>query len=723
MLRKSPKSSKIFITTKYNYMRLLIGLLIVTLTCSVTFTNVYGQDSTKTETTSELPKPLPAPKPKPIGKPQITGDSPSTSSQIQVVLKKGEVAELDGEPSLKWGEVAIEDLKMTSYAFDTSANEVLLLNYSEVSRGFYEGNYGVFYDYHYRIKIMEKSKYSGGEIELTSDNYNQIVRTKAQTINYVDGAIERIKVKEILNDNQGGGYVLYRFSFPEIRDGSVLEYKYRIFCKNPVLIENIYLQALIPVVWSELRFFEMNELEYKVVPLGGKHEYFYEGKEQKEANSYHEGGTEYRWVMKNLPAVDYEDYISSINNNLQKISIQLHSYEFDGRKEYVFKDWDVFCERYYNDGDVMKQVDNANSVKKLLKDIKKPLAALQTDKEKMIFIFDYIEERMNWNGNYNIYITEDLKTAYKYGNGSSADINYLLMAALRQIGIKAYPILISTRTKGRLYKGYPLSKQFEQVIVQAEIGNEVYRFDATYDEVPYNLMPYPNLNYEGLLIKNGKGEWIDMSAELATKTVQVEMEITDEGAMSGTFEYIRDSYRAFQVRQDVDEMGIEKYTKRYFSDVFPESKVTNLTFDNLEDDAKILTEKMDFVAENACQIAGDLMYFDLLMGLGFSESMFREEKRTKPVEMTYPLVDDYTFKIKIPEGYEAEELPSDLDISLPNNAAKYTFTIEVKDGYLFYNARLELIKVYYEVSEFEDLKNFMDKVVEKQTSQVVLKKK
>jgi hypothetical protein len=489
------------------------------------------------------------------------------------------------------------------------------------------------------------------------------------------------------------------------------------------LIESVYFQSVVPVVWGELRFFEMNELEYKIVPLGGKHEYFYEGKEKKEANSFHDGGTEYRWVMKNLPAVDYEDYISSIDNSLRRMAIQLHAYEFEEGKQYVFKDWDAFCERYYNDGDVMQQVDNPKNVKKLLKDIKKPLAVLKTDKEKMIYIFDYVEESMNWNGSYNIYATGDLKKAYEYRSGSSSDINFLVMAALRNSGIKAYPILISTREKGRLYKDYPLAKQFEHVIVQAEIGNEVYRFDATYDETPYNLMPYPNLNYDGLLIKNGKGEWIDMVAELATKTVQVEMEISEEGGMSGTFEYIRDAYRAFEVRQDVDELGIEKYTERYFSDFFPESKVTNLTFDNLEDDAKKLTEKMDFSAENVCQMSGDLMYFDLLMGLGFSESMFREQKRTQPVEITYPLVDSYTFKIKIPKGYEAEELPSDLDISLPDGAAKYTFTIEAKDGYLIYNAHLELIKVYYEVSEFSALRDFMDKVVEKQTSQVVMKKK
>lgn len=709
-------------------MRLLIGLLIVTLICGVASTSIYGQDSTKVEEATPPPAPrpiatpIPAPKPKPIIKSVDSEELPSASDKIQNVIKKDKETKLDGEPDLDWGAVSVEDLKMTVYEPDTAANEILLLNYSEIGRGFHEGNYGVFYDYHYRIKIMEKSKYSGGEIELLSDNYNNVLRIKAQTINYVDGAVERVKVKEILNDDQGRGSTLYRFSFPEIRDGSVLEYKYRIFCSNPVLIENVFLQSLIPVVWSELRLFEMNELEYKVIPLGEKREYFHTGKEKKEANSFHDGGTEYRWVLKNVPAVEYEEYTSSIDNSLLKMAIQLHSYEFDNKKQYVFKDWETFCKMYYNDEDVMLQVYNRKNVKKLLKDLKKPLAAAQSEKDKMITIFNHVRDNMNWNGSYNIYVTEDLKTAYQYRNGSSADINYMIIAALTHSGIKAYPILLSTRENGRLYKDYPLAKQFEHVIVQAEVGGEIYRFDGIFKSVPYNLMPYPNLNYYGLLIKESKGEWIDMSAELATKKVLVEMEITEEGAMSGTFEYVRDSYRAFQVRQDIDEMGIEKYTDRYFDDIFPGSKVTNLTLDNLEDWSKTLTEKMDFYSENACQVAGDLMYFNLLMGLGFSESMFREHKRTQPVEMTYPLIDDYTFKIKIPEGYKAEELPNDLDISLPNNAAKYTFTIKEENGYLLYNAHLELIKVYYDVIDFKELKDFMDKVVEKQTSQVVLKK-
>ena len=696
-------------------MRLLPSFLIIII-YFFSFSNAYGQDSTKAA--AEVPPPPP------LSKPILTREIPSMTSQIQGIFKQKEKStNLEGEPNLKWGQVENEYLKMTSYKPDTLANVILLLSYANIDRGFQDGDYGVSYNYHYRIKVIDKSKYSGGEIELLSTDYNKIIQLNAQTINWTDGAVERIKVKEILTDDQNGGSTLYRFSFPEIKDGSVLEYKYQIFCPNSVLIEPVYFQSLVPTVWSELKFLEMDKLEYKIIPLGGKHEYFHEGEETVKGNNFHDGGTEYRWIMKDVPSIDYEEYTNSIENHMAKMAIQLHAYEVDGNKQYIFKDWEAYCKLYNSDEDAMLQVEDAKQVKKLMKDLKKPLATAKSDKDKMILIFNYLRDNINWNGRFNIYITADLKTSYKFRSGSSADINFMLLAALKKTGIKAYPILLSTREHGHIHKGYPLAKQFDQVIIQAEIGNEIYILDGTLEEFPYNLLPYPDLNYEGLLIKDGKREWIDINAKRSDKIVQVNMEISDEGTMVGTFEYKREGYGAFSVRQDIEELGYEKYQKRYFSDIYPESNVTNLKFQDLEDNSKILVENMDFKAENACQVAGDLMYFDLCMGLGFSESVFRTDKRTQPVERGYPLVDDYTFRMKLPESYKMEELPADLDISLPNNAARYTFKIIEKDGYLEYNARLEWLGVYYEVSEFGALKDFMEQVVEKQTAQVVLKKK
>ncbi len=702
-------------------MRLLLLSLLMSMLSMITV--LSAQDSTQVDKREAVGTPIPKPIP-------VQRSDKSTFDMVKDAFSSGnkskegtaEPTSIKDEPDLEWGKVDWEYLKMKRYEKDTSANEILLLNYTKIDRAFYEGQYGVFYDYHYRVKIVDKSKYQGGEIELLSNMKDRLVNVKAQTINWVDGAVEHIKVKEILTDEQGEGRTLYRFSFPEIKDGSVLEYKYRIFSSNPVLIENIFLQSVIPIAWTELRLFEMNELEYKVILLGNV-DFFYIGKTNIEGNEIHDGGKEYRWVIKDVKAVPTEDYTLSIKNNLARMAIQLHSYTVQSKKDYIFKDWDDYSKAYYLDGDAMAQVFDSKNISKIKKALKLPLATSTTPKEQMIAIYNYFRDNITWSGDHNIYISSDLRTVLKYKNGTSADINYLLIAGLRSVGINAYPILISTRENGRLYRDYPLVKQFEHVIVQAEIGNEIYRFDAIYKDVPYNLMPFPNLNYEGFLIKDGKGKWVDMTSETAHKTVQAVMEVSGEGVMSGTFEYVRDSYRAFDVRQDIIEEGKEKYESVYFEAFYADSKVTNLTFENEKDFEKELVERMNFSSSSACQVAGDLIYFNALLGLGFSESMFRESQRFSPVELSYPLVDDYTFTVKIPDGYDAEELPAELHINLPNDAAVFDFTIDKVDNLITYNARLQMKKVFYEVVDFEALKHFMDQVVEKQTSQIVLKKR
>lgn len=697
-------------------MRFLLSICIAML-CSISA--LLGQDSTRitTETKRLMGKPKPMAAPKLMPKKKEVGVSSNSNN-----FKDG--MEIEAAPDLDWGQVDLEYLKMTSYDKDTLANEILLLNYSKVDRAIYQGQFGVMYHYHFRVKIFDKSKYQGGEIELLSDARDRVLKSsiKGQTINWVGGAIERVKVKEILTDDQGQGRMLYRFSFPEIMDGTVLEYKYSIFNPNPVLIADKYFQSSLPIVWSEYRFFEMSELEYKMIALNNP-KFDYKRQETVEKNETHNGGTEYRWVIKDVPGVEEESYSSVIDNHLARMAIQLHSFDFNGRKEYVFKDWDSYCETYYNDADGMGQTSSSKNTKKLLKAMKSTLAGITSKKDKMVAIYEHVRDNVEWSGDYTMYISSDLKTVYKNKHGTSADINFLLIAALKHSGINAYPVLLSTRRNGKMYREYPLTKQFNHVITQVEIGGETYLLDAIYPNVPYNLLPFPDLNHEGLLIKNNNNNWINITATTAKKTVQVDLELTEDGEMAGTFEYKRDAYRGFESRLDIEEKGKEDYERDYFSSVFSDSKVTNLRFENEDDFEKPMIERMNFTCETCGQVAGDLIYFNLLMGLGFSENIFKAPKRNMPIEMPYPFIDDYSFKIKIPEGYMTEELPAEMNIALPNNTMVFKFTIEEKEGYLNYNAHLEINEMYYNAADYQAIKDFMDKVVEKQTSQIVVKKK
>ena len=75
----------------------------------------------------------------------------------------------------------------------------------------------------------------------------------------------------------------------------------------------------------------------------------------------------------------------------------------------------------------------------------------------------------------NRYISSSAgRSAYKKAEGSVADINLKLIAALRNYNIKAYPIILSTRGHGTIHPVYPNYNEFNYVIAGIEIGGKKY---------------------------------------------------------------------------------------------------------------------------------------------------------------------------------------------------------------------------------------------------------
>jgi hypothetical protein len=631
------------------------------------------------------------------------------------------------EPDLKWGKVSDEYLKMKVFEPDTSAAVLLLLNYTSVEPGKNaNGEYGVVYSHHYRIKVINKDNYQGGDFDLYSTPYNRVKNIRAQTINWNEeaGEVEKTKVKEILTDDRGEGRYVKRFSFPNIQNGSILEYRYEVFSKRRTIIDDFYYQTTVPVVWAEYRFTEINELKYKKIYMGD-YDFFQETEKEVDENAIHDGGVEHRWIIKDLPARPKESYVTTIDNFLAKTSIQLETYEdYYGSEQYWIKDWDDYTEKYYYDEDVMGQVNNDKNLKKILKEIKPYVAQKNTDEEKIQVIYQFVQSQMHWTGDYTIYASDDLKKIYKGRVGRGADINLLLLGVLKTYGFRAYPALISTRSNGRIYKDFPLIQHFEHMIVYVDdIGDAPLFLDATHEDLPYNLLSEENLNGEALAIRNGIGQWLEIKPSVSKKVAVANMEINDEGRVAGDIEYLRDTYRAYDLRKYLEDVGYDDFKKSFFRGIMPEVEVQELKFTNENEYDKELIEYAEFSAENVGQVAGDLIYFDLLFGMGFSENPFEAETRDYPVELPYPLYDDYTFKIKIPEGYVLEEHPETVELQLPRESGSFTFVIEEKDGYVEYRATLDFVETNFLPEEYQTIRNFFDKVVETQTGQIVLKKK
>jgi hypothetical protein len=82
---------------------------------------------------------------------------------------------------IKFGEIPMEDMKMTIYEKDPSASAVVLVDYGKTT--------GFMYERHVRIKILNKEGLGWADASVPLFGNGRVQNLKASTYNLVDGKI------------------------------------------------------------------------------------------------------------------------------------------------------------------------------------------------------------------------------------------------------------------------------------------------------------------------------------------------------------------------------------------------------------------------------------------------------------------------------------------------------------------------------------------------------
>ena len=77
-----------------------------------------------------------------------------------------------------------------------------------------------------------------------------------------------------------------------------------------------------------------------------------------------------------------------------------------------------------------------------------------------------MKQKLSWNGRYELY-SRDLNKVIKAGNGSNADLNFILMGILKDYGIRSYPVVLSRRSTGVLPFNFPSLQKLNTFLVAA----------------------------------------------------------------------------------------------------------------------------------------------------------------------------------------------------------------------------------------------------------------
>ena len=106
---------------------------------------------------------------------------------------------------------------------------------------------------------------------------------------------------------------------------------------------------------------------------------------------------------------------------------------------------------------------------------------------------------------------------------------------LQTAGLKANPVMFSTRDNGIANTFYPTIYKFNSVLTSLEINGSVYLLDVTSKYCPFGVLPANDINGRGRVVNNSEGDWADLTAKGKYKEVKIyALKISADGKFNGS---------------------------------------------------------------------------------------------------------------------------------------------------------------------------------------------
>lgn len=611
-----------------------------------------------------------------------------------------------------FGNIDTADLRSTSCDFEKDANAEVLFDRGRVY--FSMAGY-LTLERHRRIKIFNEKGKEFGSIRIEYDKMygaDHILNMEAQTINLENGKIVRTKIdpKQFYFEHTDKSKDALTFTFPDVKPGCVVEYRYTLERNIASNFPAWYFQSEMPTRYSEFDAYFNSRLQFKA---------FTRTNQPFSKDTTMVGG--HFWAASNLPSSKQESFMRAPGDELQAISLLLTSIQDLNGKTIELEDtWAKLGKAMANTKDYYKELDQHLSGEDTLI---KHAAAFKTVDEKIAYLFGAVKNIIGWNDFYNWASPEGIKAAWKKRSGNSAEVNAVLYHLLKNSGVKAYPMLVSTRDNGSLDPAFVDRFQINSLVAFVPVdSNKYYVLDATNKYNTYNQVPFELLNSYGLCLNKDKDQYdmvfIENKAP-AREVILIDADISPDAKMKGSGQIASYRYNRSTELEAYKKLGEEKF-KEYLNGRDNNVKITNLRLDNMQADTLPLQQKFDFMYD--LNNSDNYIFFTPNIFTPLHDNPFLSEVRNSPVDFGYS--DDRVIvgRYKMPAGYTIQSLPKDANITMADKGVRFKRSLEKNDDYISLRYEINITRTRFQRSEYADLREFFKRMYEMLDEQIVLKK-
>lgn len=633
---------------------------------------------------------------------------------------------------IKFGKPTDEELRMTVYEPDSTAEAVVLCRLTDVGYTIQQSSFLVDYKEKFRIKVLKPegarfakvvipcqqhisinsiggTKITGMALpkpDGTSDSYfegegvsmmegvfgtdaDDIVEDiKATAINLEGGKVVKTSLKksDIVKKKIDEQNYLVEFTVPNVKEGTVIDIEYNIHSQLFWQLRDWYAQCEIPVVYAKLDMDIPSYLIFNIEDHGIQRLTYtctagsmkFKLVSDPLANPMSIVTNHYIYTGRNLKAMPKDDYVWNAKDYWAGITAELKTYRLPGMSEMDFaKTWQQIDELILGSDPFNLQLDIHSPLLQELQDAH--IQDIANQQERAAAVYQLVMKHVTWNGKYGLW-PQPTKETLQQGTGNNADINMLLIQSLKDVGLEAAPVVFRSRDQGQLPYNFPSFQKLTTFIIGIKQSAQQYAYlDVSSAGGWFNTLP-ANLLVERarLLLKDKKSQWVNLQKISRSQiTTIVEATLSADGVLSGT--------------QTSHYKGLA--AARYHTQ--QRANGGNNEF------ATEATETIPFTIRG--EVSGNKISLCPFYAAPITENPFTAGKRLMPVEFPSEESQQVTINITLPEGYVLEDKPKPISATTPDKGINGYYAVNSSAGNVQVQYRFNISKVSHPNNNYEAL--------------------
>ena len=559
----------------------------------------------------------------------------------------------------------------------------------------------------------------------------------ATTYNMVDGQLVSTPMdKSAVYYSNMGDYKEMKFTLPSAKVGSIISYSYEIHSPANFVLTPWYFQSEYPTLKSEYEVSIPAQFSYVTIsqstPLF-KGFNTLKAAEQSGTDAYVVGneGDRYSkyhttiWGRRNVQSMRQEENAGNVNDYRERIGIQLQSLDLQISaldEEGLRKAWKDFNSDIWQHNKLGRQFSDNSFFYPVLDSL---TYGVDDPLLKAKRIFAYIRNKMHCNDKISAIASRDITKVWENKDANAAEINVLLVAMLKEAGLDASPVLLSTKGRLKATHDYPMLDRFNHMIGLLIVDSVRYYLDASGKYNAFGRLPeYCYTGYARVLNKDdgypimilpqyNKERSVTKADVVSLSDVAFRVNITEYIGMNMS------SHLRQLLSTDTSKLnGIIQTRKNAIKN---DAEILDIKVDNLNNPDTNLIFK--YTINKKYKMPVSTLYFSADMVKILDKCPFKPMDRRMPLELDYADERVYVMNAVLPSNMVLEEIPNPAKISYGDKIIfRHNVAFDSTTHALNITTQLKRNDCVFEAAEYNTVRDVYEKIVKEINQTIVLKK-